>query len=106
MWDGLEMPPKENDRLTDEQTQAVKRWIAAGAPWPSEQEQDKIRKAEWSVQENEDGILVSTSGGLADVWTYRRYQKDEVWAFQPLRSPAYVPVSCRRGDAAARSGWR
>ena len=85
IWDGIEMPPKENDRLTDQQVESVKRWIAAGAPWPSEQEQDAILKAEWSVQENEDGVLVTTSGGLADAWTYRRYVKDDVWAFQPLK---------------------
>ncbi len=40
MWDGMEMPPKENDRLTEEQTEWVKRWIAVGAPWPSDQVQD------------------------------------------------------------------
>ncbi len=83
-WDGLEMPPKENDRLTSEQIAMFRRWIASGAPWPDEQEQAAIRKAEWSVPENEDGILVSTSGGLSDEWTYRRYQPPEVWAFQPV----------------------
>ena len=35
MWDGLEMPPKENDRLTQQQTKMIRRWIAAGAPWPT-----------------------------------------------------------------------
>jgi mono/diheme cytochrome c family protein len=84
MWDGMEMPPKENDRLSEEQTEWVKRWIAGGAPWPSDQVQAQIREAEWSVQENEDGVLVSTSGGLADAWTYRRYLKDDIWAFEPL----------------------
>ena len=64
MWDGMEMPPKENDRLTEEQTEWVRRWIAVGAPWPDEQVQDEIRKAEWSVEENEDGVLISTSGGI------------------------------------------
>ena len=85
LWEGLEMPPKENDRLNEKQIAALKRWIDAGAPWPSEARQGEIRKAEWSVQENEDGVLVATSGGLADAWTYRRYLKDEVWAFQPLK---------------------
>ncbi|MGI9472816.1 MAG: PSD1 and planctomycete cytochrome C domain-containing protein [Rubripirellula sp.] len=85
LWEGMEMPPKENDRLNEKQIAALKRWIDGGAPWPSESRQDEIRKAEWSVQENEDGVLVATSGGLADAWTYRRYLKDEVWAFQPLK---------------------
>ena len=85
IWDGLEMPPKENDRLTEEQTEWVRHWINAGAPWPDEATQQKIMQAEKEVQENEFGVLVATSGGLADQWTYRRYQKEEVWAFQPLR---------------------
>ena len=85
MWDGLEMPPKENDRLTQQQTKMIHRWIAAGAPWPNKETQAEIRKAEWSVKENEDGVLVSTSGGLADEWTYRRYKKEEIWAFQSVQ---------------------
>ncbi len=32
----LEMPPKENDRLTKEQIELVRAWIDAGAPWPDE----------------------------------------------------------------------
>lgn len=35
-WDELEMPPKENDRLTEAQVELVGRWITAGAPWPDE----------------------------------------------------------------------
>ncbi len=85
MWDGLEMPPKENDRLTKKQTDHIRDWIKAGAPWPDEATQNKIRKAEWSVRENEDGRIVDTSGGLADEWTYRRYKADDIWAFQPVK---------------------
>ncbi|MEO1526182.1 MAG: PSD1 and planctomycete cytochrome C domain-containing protein [Planctomycetota bacterium] len=87
MWDGYEMPPKENDRLTQEQTEWVRDWIKAGAPWPSQETQEKIKKQEWAVRENENGIIVDTSGGLADDWTYRRYQKEEIWAFQPIKKP-------------------
>jgi len=36
MWDGLEMPPKENDRLTKKQTAYIRTWIKAGAPWPDD----------------------------------------------------------------------
>src|SRR5215211_3887206 len=32
-WDGLEMPPKKNDRLSSEQIEFIRQWIAAGAPW-------------------------------------------------------------------------
>ena len=85
IWEGLEMPPKENDRLTKEETELIRKWIAAGAPWPDAETQLKIKKQEWSVRENEDGIIADTSGGLADDWTYRRYQPEDVWAFQPVR---------------------
>src|SRR5437016_11399794 len=28
------MPPKENDKLSADEVELVRRWIAAGAPWP------------------------------------------------------------------------
>lgn len=88
LWDGLEMPPKENDRLTKKQIDYVHAWIKAGAPWPSQEIQTEILKGEWSVKENEDGRIVDTSGGLADEWTYRRYKPADIWAFQPVKKPA------------------
>jgi mono/diheme cytochrome c family protein len=87
LWDGLEMPPKENDRLTKDETELVRKWIDAGAPWPNAEAQLKIKKKEWAVRENEDGLIVDTSGGLADDWTYRRYQREDIWAFQPVQKP-------------------
>ena len=86
LWEGLEMPPKENDRLTDDESEQVREWIAAGAPWPSEETQTRIRKAAWAERETAEGVIIGTSGGLADDWTYRRYQPEDVWAFQPLQS--------------------
>ncbi|MEO9931216.1 PSD1 and planctomycete cytochrome C domain-containing protein [Rhodopirellula bahusiensis] len=85
-WDGLEMPPKENDRLDEKQIEIVRMWIDAGAPWPSEERQQEIRLEESMVAENEDGVLMATSGGQGDEWTYRRYNKDEVWAFLPRQT--------------------
>lgn len=87
LWEGYEMPPKENDRLTRAETEYIRRWIAAGAPWPDEKTQLQIRQKEWSVRENADGVLVDTSGGLSDDWTYRRYQPEDIWAFRPVRRP-------------------
>lgn len=84
----LEMPPKENDRLTKEQIELVRAWIDAGAPWPSEAEQKKLREAEWSVVSNADGVIWKSSGGLADAWTYRRYKPEDIWAFQPVKKPS------------------
>ena len=84
LWDGYEMPPKENDRLTKTETEYIRNWIEAGAPWPDAETQLAIQKQEWSVRQNHEGMIVDTSGGLADDWTYRRYQPEEIWAFQPL----------------------
>ncbi len=84
-WEGLEMPPKENDRLTPEQVRWIREWIDAGAAWPDQKTQQRIMENERGVEKNEFGILVSTSGGLDDQWTYRRYREEEIWAFRPLR---------------------
>ncbi len=97
LWEGSEMPPKENDRLTKEETEYIRKWIAAGAPWPSAEARLLIQKKEWSVRENEDGLIVDTSGGLVDDWTYRRYQREDIWAFQPVKKPevpagATIPI--------------
>lgn len=86
-WNSLEMPPKENDRLTPEQIAAVERWIEAGAPWPTEQAQARYRMAARHATTNADGTIFATSGGTSDDWTHRRYDPADVWAFaavQPL----------------------
>ncbi|GAB4156822.1 MAG: PSD1 and planctomycete cytochrome C domain-containing protein [Planctomycetaceae bacterium] len=85
LWQDREMPPKENDRLTKVQIEIIRQWILDGAIWPGEARQKEIRKAEWSREKTDEGILVKTSGGLNDEWTYRRYQPDDLWAFQPLK---------------------
>ena len=98
-WEELEMPPKENDRLNAEQIELVRRWIAGGAPWPDEAAQKKLREAEWSIPSNADGVIVATSGGLSDNWTYRRYKPEDLWAYQPLaRESLFAP----RKDASVR----
>jgi len=84
----LEMPPKENDRLTGEEIELIRGWIDAGAPWPSEEEQKRLRGADWSAASNADGVIVKTSGGLADEWTHRRYKPEDLWAYQPVKKPA------------------
>lgn len=40
----LEMPPKENDRLTEDQISLLQSWIDSGAHWPSESIQKKSEK--------------------------------------------------------------
>ncbi len=85
LWEDMEMPPKETDRLSEEETEYFREWIEAGAPWPSEVVQREIQKELWKIRENEEGIIFDHSGGTSEDWTYRRYQKDEVWAFSPLQ---------------------
>ncbi|NQV29098.1 MAG: DUF1553 domain-containing protein [Rhodopirellula sp.] len=76
--EGFEMPPKEAERLTQEQTRWIRDWINAGAPWP-----DETRVAEIQHQYAE-GVIVETSGGLSDDWINRRYKPEHLWAYQPL----------------------
>jgi mono/diheme cytochrome c family protein len=53
--EGYEMPPKEADRLTEDEQWAIRDWINAGAPWPNEQRVAEIQ-AEYSQGEQ---VLVS-----------------------------------------------
>ncbi len=85
LWEGYEMPPKENDRLTETETEYIRAWIAAGAPWPDAAARQKIREAQWAVEVNADGKIVRTSGGTTDEWTHRRYQPQDIWAFEKVR---------------------
>lgn len=94
-WDGLEMPPKENDRLSPEQIESIRTWIAQGAPWPSEQQQEQFRAEARQQRETKEGVLVDTSGGTSDAWTDRRYDPADLWAWQPLprKSELVTPES-------------
>lgn len=85
LWEDSEMPPKENDRLTEKETEYFREWIESGAPWPNAKRQREIQELEWAVRENEDGVIVDTSGGTSDDWTYRRYKPEDIWAFQPVK---------------------
>ena len=67
----LEMPPKENDRLTEEQTWHLRDWINAGAPWPSDERVAAI------VDEYAQGEIVKTSGGMSPEWDERRYEEEK-----------------------------
>ncbi|PQO25351.1 hypothetical protein C5Y96_25730 [Blastopirellula marina] len=90
LWKGYEMPPKENDRLSEAQIADLRTWIAAGAPWPSAERQAEIRNAEWENVTNEEGQLVKTSGGTSDEWTNRRYDPSDLWAFEKLADKKHI----------------
>ena len=86
LWkDDLEMPPKENDRLSAAQIEVVRRWIAAGAPWPDEARRAEIREEAARTVETSEGLLMRTSGGPSAEWNGRRYARKDVWAFLPVR---------------------
>ena len=82
-----EMPPKENDKLTEKQVQYFREWIKLGAPWPKQKVQDRIKATERKKIQTDEGIIVNNSGGLSDDWTYRRYKPEDLWAFQAIKKP-------------------
>jgi len=86
-----EMPPKENDRLNPEQVGWIRKWIKLGAPWPDQATRKKYLDEERTKPLTDEGILVKTSGGLSEEWTYRRYKPEDMWAFQTLKKPE-VPI--------------
>ncbi len=99
-WAGLEMPPKENDRLTDAQIEAFQTWVSLGAAWPDEATQTRYRDEEAAREVTEDGRIVRTSGGTSDQWTTRRYQDEDLWAFKPVKkAETLLPSGLSREDA-------
>ncbi len=77
--EGYEMPPKEAERLTQEQQWWIRDWINGGAPWPDEKRVSEI------YDQYAEGITWPTSGGLSDDWTKRKYKPEDLWAWKPLR---------------------
>ncbi len=76
-----EMPPKEADQLTEEQQWWIRDWINEGAPWLDDE-------TVLAIQEKyAEGVQVTTSKALSDDWQNRRYQEEDLWAYQPLRKP-------------------
>ena len=82
--DWSEMPPKEAERLSAVQLKWLHDWIRLGAEWPNDQRKRELEEEygdQWSA---EDGIAVTTSGGLDDDWTNRKYDPAGLWAYQPV----------------------
>lgn len=86
----LQMPPKENDRLSEGEIAQFKAWIQAGAPWPSAERIQELAQSEDASADG--GVQVTTSEGLSQEWTRRRYRPENLWAYQPLAKPA-LPAS-------------
>lgn len=79
--DGYEMPPKESEKLSEEQTWWIRDWINGGAPWPNEERVAEI------YSKYAEGITVQTSGGLSDEWTNRKYKPSDLWAYRRIDHP-------------------
>ena len=77
-----EMPPKEADKLTEEQTWWIRDWIDAGAPWPDDAQVASIQ------EEYGEGQQVEVSKALSDDWQHRRYEPKKLWAYRPLKVEA------------------
>ncbi len=82
--EALEMPPKENDRLSPGQIEDFRNWIEAGAPWPDEARRRQYTDAERAIAVTADGEILNTSGGQSDEWTYRRYLPEDLWSLRPV----------------------
>lgn len=85
----LEMPPKENDRLSPDELRSFATWIREGAPWPTDEKITRIRATDWGSSVR--GIQVTTSGGLSPDWTNRLYEEDDIWAFRGLKEVKATP---------------
>ena len=96
------MPPKDNDKLTIDQIQFVKLWIAAGAPWPEQRRLDELlkRKNPWQVA---GSVRMQTSGGLTKDWSERFYRPENLWAYQPVRRPQPPNTAVNPIDAFIRA---
>ena len=81
------MPPKEAEQLSTREVGWLRQWIAAGAPWPDTAEAAAIIRTRADAWSAEDGVAVSTSGGLSAVWTNRRYDPAALWAYRPIVKP-------------------
>jgi len=96
------MPPKENDRLSTPQLAVIKRWIELGAPWPDAKTQAHYIAEERAQPITAGGVLVKTSGGLSDDWTFRRYKDEDLWAFRPVKKPTVPKGAANPVDAFVR----
>ncbi|MFT5495385.1 MAG: mono/diheme cytochrome c family protein [Kiritimatiellia bacterium] len=75
----FEMPPKETDKLSEEQTLWIRDWIDAGAPWPGDNRVSELQ------EQFAKGERVPTSKALSDDWQKRRYETAKLWAYRPLK---------------------
>jgi mono/diheme cytochrome c family protein len=88
--EALQMPPKENDRLSAEQVAVIRRWIEAGAKWEESAVAASKPTEPWTS--GAGGIRMATSGGQSADWDNRTYEADAVWAYQPVKVAGTLPL--------------
>ena len=76
----MEMPPKEADKLTKEQTWWIRDWINEGAPLAGRKERVPAIQEKYA-----EGEQVATSKALSEDWQKRRYETKKLWAYRPLK---------------------
>lgn len=78
----FKMPPKDTDKLSEDQMEVLKTWIAGGAPWPdSAKRQELLATVDWQYGGK---IRVETSLAGSQAWQNRGYATEDLWAFMPL----------------------
>lgn len=86
----FKMPPKDTDKLSEDQMEILKIWIAGGAPWPdSTRRQELLTTVDWQYGGK---IRVETSLAESQAWQNRGYATEDLWAFMPLAA-VQVPES-------------
>ncbi len=85
--ENLQMPPKENDRLSEESVERFARWIREGAPWPPEETLREWQRLLAEAPAEDGRVQVATSGGLSEEWDLRLYDQEDLWSWQPLSRP-------------------
>lgn len=92
------MPPKESERLSDDQVRSIRDWIVGGAPWPGKSRIAEIKAANADRWASEDGTQLKTSGGQSQSWTDRRYRPESLWAYQPVVRPSITEIGSQAID--------
>ncbi len=86
--DDTAMPPKENDKLNQEEIESIKSWINQGAPWPTDNKRKELLASGDWIQKGK--IKIPSIGGLSDSWAHRAYNTKDIWAFYPIK-PVAIP---------------
>ena len=82
------MPPKQADKLSEQQVSWIREWIGGGASWPSEERRREIARERGTAWAAEDGLVIQTNRGSSAEWNQRKYKPEGLWGYAPVRKPA------------------